>query len=191
MTAAEVRVFKTSSRRRTLGRLLGAVGAIFAILYGATLLAAYTPLTERTIRTEVVVDAPVAAVWQVLADLDSYTAWNPFLQRASGTVAVGETLRLEAYLNASTMIFTPTVLEVKKNHELRWLGRVGLPGVFDGEHNFTLTSLSKSRVRVEQNESFHGVLVPFFGKLLDETEKRFIDLNKALKARAETPENPW
>ena len=61
---------------------------------------------------------------------------------------------------------------------------------FDGEHSFTLTPLANSRVRVEQNERFRGVLVPFFGKLLDETENRFIDLNKALKARAEARENP-
>lgn len=188
----EGRAPETSSRphRRALRRLLRTAAAVLAALYGATLIAAYTPLTERTIHTEIVINAPAATVWQVLTALDSYAAWNPFFQRASGTVAVGERLRLERRRNTGTMVFTPTVLEVRENRELRWLGHVLLPGIFSGEHSFTLIPLPDNRVQVVQRESFRGVLVPFFASLLNETEVGFVDLNRALKARAEAHENP-
>ena len=170
---------------RLFRRSLIGLAVVAIIFYGATLLAAYTPLTERTLYAEVTVNAPAAAVWQILTDLDSYDAWNPFFQQASGTVAVGQTLRLEAHIGTNVMTFTPTVLEAKKNRELRWLGRVLLPGIFDGEHSFTLTTLSDNRVKLVQRERFRGVLVPFFGTLLSKTEDKFTDLNEALKARAE------
>lgn len=148
---------------RSLRRVLFGIVLNVVVLYGATLVAAFTPLTERTLRAEVTVDAPAPVIWQVLTDLDRYTEWNPFFQDASGTVGVGETLRLEAHSDSGVMIFTPTVLEARENRELRWLGRVPLSGVFDGEHSFTLTPLEGRRVQVVQTEVFRGVLVPFFG----------------------------
>ena len=170
---------------RLIRRFFVSLAVVAIISYGATLLAAHTPLTEWTLYAEVTVNAPAAAVWQSLTDLDSYDAWNPFFQQASGTVAVGKTLRLEAHIGTNTMTFTPTVLEAEKNRELRWLGRVLLPGIFDGEHSFTLKTLSDNRVKVVQRERFRGILVPFFRTLLSETEDKFGDLNEALKARAE------
>ena len=37
------------------------------------------------------------------------------------------------------MTFAPTVIRAARNQELRWLGRLLLPGVFDGEHSFQLS----------------------------------------------------
>lgn len=174
---------------RSLRRFFFGIVLIGVVLYGATLVAAFTPLTERTLRAEVTVDAPVGVVWQVLTKLDNYAEWNPFFQQASGTVGVGETLRLEAHSDSGMMVFTPTVLEACEDRELRWLGRVLLPGVFDGEHSFTLMPLEGGRVQVVQSEVFRGVLVPFFGALLNETERSFDALNQALKTRAEQDAN--
>lgn len=38
------------------------------------------------------------------------------------------------------MVFTPEVIEAKVNEELRWVGRLAIPGIFDGEHYFILES---------------------------------------------------
>lgn len=67
--------------------------------------------------------------------------------------------------------------------ELRWLGRLWLPGIFDGEHIFEIEPVDADRVRFVQCEQFNGILVPFFN--LDGTRRGFEAMNRALKERAE------
>jgi hypothetical protein len=83
------------------------------------------------------------------------------------------------------MTFRPTVLTVEPNRELRWLGRLLLPGLFDGEHSFRLEPLATGRVRLVQAERFTGLLVPILGGMLGNTERGFQAMNQALKERAE------
>lgn len=88
--------------------------------------------------------------------------------------------------DASPMTFRPAVLTVKTGRELRWIGRVVVPGLFDGEHHFEIQPLGPGRVRFVQEERFTGVLVPVFARGLDDNTRRgFEAMNAALKARAE------
>lgn len=50
------------------------------------------------------------------------------------------------------MSFRPMLLKVANQQELRWLGRLGLPGLFDGQHYFQLTALSNGGTRFTQGE---------------------------------------
>jgi hypothetical protein len=84
------------------------------------------------------------------------------------------------------MSFRPTVLEAEPEQELRWLGRLLLPGIFDGEHSFRLESAAGAHVRFLQVERFGGLLVPLFGKTLERTRRGFDAMNEALKHRAES-----
>ena len=68
--------------------------------------------------------------------------------------------------------------------ELRWLGRLTMPGVFDGEHRFTLTAIDGGTDLV-QSETFGGLLVPMAGKTLAGTEESFRLLYEALKRQVE------
>lgn len=77
------------------------------------------------------------------------------------------------------------MLKAEPERELRWLGRVLLPGIFDGEHSFRIEPAGEGRVRFVQAERFSGVLVPLFGKTLEKTKAGFIAMNEALKERAE------
>lgn len=139
----------------------------------------------RTIRTEIDIDAEPAAVWSVLADLPGYGSWNPFIREASGQLTQGTKLRLRMFpAEGRPQTFTPTVLVARENAELRWLGRFFIPGIFDGEHWFTLTAI-EGGTRVEQGERFGGILVPLVGKVVDRTERDFRALNEALKKRVE------
>jgi hypothetical protein len=84
------------------------------------------------------------------------------------------------------MTFRPTVLEADPRKRLRWIGRVLVPGVFDGEHSFTIEPLGEGRVRVVQQEHFSGLLVPLLARSLDRrTLPAFEQMNQALKRRAE------
>ena len=69
--------------------------------------------------------------------------------------------------------------------ELRWLGRLLAPGIFDGEHSFRIEPLAQGRLRFVQEESFRGLLVGLTGGTLAKTESGFEQMNQALKARAE------
>ncbi|MGH3029025.1 MAG: SRPBCC domain-containing protein, partial [Gaiellaceae bacterium] len=81
--------------------------------------------------------------------------------------------------------FKPTVRAVEANRELRWLGRLLLPGVIDGEHSLRIEPLDGGRTRFIQSERFTGLLVGLVGGTLAKTEVGFEQMNTALKARVE------
>jgi hypothetical protein len=88
------------------------------------------------------------------------------------------------------MTFRPTVLMARPNQELRWRGRLLLPGIFDGEHYFQIVPITPARVRFIQGEKFSGILVAFAKSSLEGgTKAGFVAMNQALKTRAENGEN--
>jgi hypothetical protein len=104
----------------------------------------------------------------------------------SGDLAKGGRLSVHiAPPGKSGMRFKPTVLSVRPLHELRWLGHVLFPSLFDGEHYFLLEPIGKGRTRLTQGEKFSGFLVGLLGGTLSATEEGFAAMNAALKLRAE------
>jgi hypothetical protein len=136
--------------------------------------------------TTINIEAAPADVWAILADLDAYASWNPFIRSAAGEVAVGERLDIHVQPeSAKGMRFRPTVRAAEPGRELRWLGRLLLPGVFDGEHRFALEPIA-SGCRLTHEERFTGVLVPLFAKRLRQRYlPAFEAMNRAVKERAE------
>ena len=127
--------------------------------------------------------------WAVLTDFTAFPDWNPFMIAASGDLRPGG--RLEVTLRPpgrKAFTFRPTVKELEPARRLRWLGRTGLPGIFDGEHVHEMTALGPNRTRYVQRERFRGVLTPFLRRMLDDTKGGFDAMNAALKARAEEPD---
>ena len=47
---------------------------------------------RHQLHTEVVIDAPPEAVWDILTDLHRYPDWNPFVVSSEGSVEVGAKL---------------------------------------------------------------------------------------------------
>jgi len=139
----------------------------------------------RSISATVDITATPEQVWDVLADLAAYPEWNPFIRSASGRLAEGAKLTLRMVPpEGRAMTFRPTVLAARPGQLLRWIGRLIVPGIFDGTHQFALEDLG-GRTRMTQSETFRGLLVPFTGKTLARTEEGFRALNQALKERAE------
>jgi hypothetical protein len=79
----------------------------------------------------------------------------------------------------------PTVRRVEERREFRWLGRLLVPGVFDGEHSFTIELLDEGRSLFVQSERFSGFLVRLARGVLGKTARGFEEMNSALKARVE------
>jgi hypothetical protein len=142
----------------------------------------------KEIHTEIEIDAPVGRVWSVLTDFAAYPEWNPFVRRGEGEVKVGS--RLHVFIQppgGKGMSFNPKVLVADPERELRWLGHLWVPGLFDGEHSFIVEPLGEGHVRFVQRERFGGLLLPLLSKMLDgATRQGFEEMNRALKLRCES-----
>ena len=143
---------------------------------------------SKRLSTHVDIEAGPDRVWEVLTDLAAYPAWNPFIVRAEGVVQPGRrlTLRMQP-VGGRAMTVRPRLVEVAVDRELRWRGRLGVPGLMDAEHTFLLRAQGGG-TRLVHQETFRGVLVPFVAASLDRnTLPAFVAMNEALKQRAEDP----
>lgn len=143
---------------------------------------------STTIERSIEINASPATVWSILADHGAYPDWNPFMTKLTGDFAAGATLKVHIEPPSERpMTFKPTVLAVRPEHELRWLGHFILPGLIDGEHNLRIEPLPEGRIsRFIQTERFSGVLVRPSKSMLAKTELGFEQMNASLKARAES-----
>ncbi|MDJ1018257.1 MAG: SRPBCC domain-containing protein [Paracoccaceae bacterium] len=144
-------------------------------------------ITGPSIETEIEIDAAASAVWKELADTEAYADWNPFVRRISGNLEAGEYLQVTVGADGnSPMDFTPEVLVADANEELRWVGRLGFKGIFDGEHYFILEETDRGTTIFHHGETFTGLLgYPLIALIREDTYKGFLAMNEALKARTE------
>jgi hypothetical protein len=77
------------------------------------------------------------------------------------------------------------VRAAEPTRELRWLGRLFVPGLADGDHRLALEPLKGGRSRFIQSERFSGLLVGLLRPTLATTQRGFEQMNQALKRRAE------
>jgi hypothetical protein len=139
----------------------------------------------RQLETSVHIDAAADAVWDVLTDFDRYPEWNPFITSIAGALAAGARLSVSlAPPGGRTVAMKPTVRAVEPGRRLAWLGHLGVPGIFDGEHEFVVEPGGGGAI-FTQRETFRGALVPFVGRLLERTRTGFEAMNAALKKRVE------
>jgi hypothetical protein len=140
----------------------------------------------KNIQTEILILADTAKVWDVLMNFDSYPKWNPFITSISGERKLGN--RLTVSINppgGKGMTFKPNILTLEANKEFRWKGKLGINGIFDGEHYFILESVDKDITKFIHGEKFSGLLVPLVGKMLDKTQKGFQLMNESIKKECE------
>src|SRR5688572_7566406 len=121
------------------------------------------------------INAPPRTIWTVLLDFPAYAEWNPFVRNIEGFPQVGETPEVSIHPVAGRgMIFRPQVIRAAPDRELRWLGRVLLPGIFDNEHFFSIEPLDGGRrAKFIHGERFTGLLLPLMRKHLRGTREGF------------------
>jgi len=141
----------------------------------------------KDISSAITIAAHPDKIWNVLTDFSLYAVWNPFIRAASGSPVSGTSLKIRVCPpGGKPMSFRPTVLAARRGHELRWRGRLILPGLFDGEHYFTLKPVGSGTL-FTQGERFSGLLVGLVGSTtFEKVEQGMKAMNKALRQRAET-----
>jgi hypothetical protein len=142
---------------------------------------------RKEIRDEIEILASPEAVWKALTDFEAFREWNAFMRPVVGEAEEGAKLRVQIRPpGGKAMAFRPRVTKVVQDGELRWKGRLWIPGLLDEEHIFEIEPLGPDRVRFVQREVFTGLLVPLMAKrIVGQTLPGFEDMNRALKERVE------
>jgi hypothetical protein len=132
------------------------------------------------------IQAPPDTVWRVLTDTDAYGRWNPFITEFVGPLRVGQRVAVTIHAGKKVRTFRPTVVAVEAQNLIRWRGRLGPPGIFDGDHQLKLEPTADGGTRFTQGETFSGVLIPFMHGVLRDTAAGFQAMNEALRVRSES-----
>ena len=142
---------------------------------------------SATVSTTIDIDASPRSVWDVLVDFPAYPEWNPFMDSVEGTAEVGRRLVVHlAGRGGRGTTFRPTVLVANPGQELRWIGKLGPGGLFDGVHSFVLTANPDGTTRLTHAERFTGILVALFRGATANSHAGFEAFNEALRRRVET-----
>ena len=140
----------------------------------------------KEIYSEIQINASASVVWGILTDFDKFGEWNPFLKEISGTLKEGSELKIFIEPpNSKGMEFKPTLKKVETEKKIKWLGKVWIPKLIDGEHSWIINKIDDNTILFIQKERFTGIFVPFFSKLLKNTKSGFEMMNQNLKQRAE------
>ena len=164
--------------------VLVVIAVVLVVLGGYSVWALTHP---TTLRTEIEIPASPDAVWDVLADRDAYAEWNPFIGPRPATWSWAADRERAQGRRGKESTFEPKLLVVEPGRELRWIGKVGFGGIFDGEHAFRIEPAGPGRVRFIQEERFRGVAVPVMrGWLNDKIKPQFDAMNTALATRVQS-----
>ena len=142
---------------------------------------------SKDVRTEIDIRASDERVWQILTDFPNFVKWNPFITKISGDLKKDARLKVHIQPQGERgMTFKPVILNVEPKRELHWIGRLAVPGLFSGEHIFTIEPLGKNNVRFIHREIFTALFVLIYAGNFDSKIRHgFEEMNQALKAQAE------
>jgi hypothetical protein len=158
---------------------------LFACVSGFAFLVALQE--DRDINTEIVIDAPLKAVWKVLGDTQRYAEWNPLILDIAGNVQAGSKIQVTLKVpGSSPSSYAAKLIGYVPDHELRWEHDAAIPKLYSGKHKLIIEALGESQVRFRHEEELRGLLVgPLTSDYLDKKLTGFERMNDALKKRVE------
>ncbi len=142
---------------------------------------------NKSIKTEIIINASKEKVWRILTDFDNYPSWNPFLINVKGQLQKGIRLTNTMLNGDKKFTFKPKVLSVVHQQYFDWVGSLFVKGLFDGHHYFEIEELAPDQVKLTHGEYFSGLLsTAILKKVAEDTRNNFIKMNGALKRLAES-----
>jgi hypothetical protein len=123
------------------------------------------------------------AIWAVLTDAPSYTAWDSGVDKVDGRIAPGETITVFSKASPGRA-FPVKVTDFTPGRTMRWSG--GMPlGLFKGECTFTLTPQGDGLTRFSVREEYTGPLLGLMWRSMPNLQPSFDQFASGLKQRAE------
>src|SRR5688572_19707785 len=117
---------------------------------------------SKSIRTEIVINAPKEKVWDILTNFPAYANWNPFIIHIAGALKTGSKVSVHMLANGKKYKFKPKLLKVIPNQYFDWMGSMLVKGIFDGHHYFEIEEITPNQVNLRQGENFSGILSNMF-----------------------------
>lgn len=132
------------------------------------------------------ITAPAEVIWDILADVPGWEAWNPLYPSASGVIRIGEVLNLTRALQGQTPeTITPRVLDWVPLEQLHWYSTAG-NGLLKALRYIEIEKLDEASCIFSNGEIFSGLLGPFAAKRLrGELKGGFALMGEAMKRQAE------
>ncbi|MEX1365322.1 MAG: SRPBCC domain-containing protein [Nannocystaceae bacterium] len=145
-------------------------------------------MSKSEIRAEIEIGAPPQAVWDVLANHEHWSKWNPVLMalHVDGPLREGMPARLTVQLGPPMGPRTIPVrlVAAREPHELAWEG--GPAGLIRARHGFVLEPTATG-TRVVHTEVFEGTVAsPLIWLLRSRLEKSYERFNRGLRDRCES-----
>ena len=137
--------------------------------------------------TFVNIDAPADKVWAALTDFPNYPAWNPYIVEASGTLKVGEKLKIVEEIGGRRRSHTVLVTRFEPaERELDWQASVVPAALLQWSEGFSVEAVDAGHSRVTLRISHQGLLASTFRKYNKNRDLHaFQEFAAALKKKAE------
>jgi hypothetical protein len=137
------------------------------------------------------IQAPPEAIWAVIADIESWEAWNPLYPKAQGAVRIGSTLTLELALSGrKPQVIRPVILDWVPNEQIHW--RLTMAGGLVRTTRFLeIEKLTDNGCVFANGEVFGGLLGPVAARSMrGAIRSGFRAMGEAVKARVEASWRP-
>ena len=141
----------------------------------------------KIISSEIIINAPIKLVWEVLSDFDKYPTWNPFTPTIEVSPEIGSTVVLHVKMNPNSNKIIKqkeTLLKWEEGTQIDW----GIQGAW---HVNTvriqqLTSLDDQTTKYFTSDSFTGPMTWLVMWLYrNKIQSGFDSVAKALKVCVE------
>lgn len=144
-------------------------------------------MVAHHVRTGTEIAATPDRVWAVLADLDAYPSWNPFVPAVlEGRAEAGSSLlfRIRPLGALASATVRARIACVEPNVELAWEGELAGP-LLTFRHGFRLVPLQGGRTYVDHHERFEGLLSPAMVAAIPLLRRSYRRWDTALRDRVE------
>ncbi|UJH67353.1 SRPBCC family protein [Allomuricauda sp. SCSIO 65647] len=132
---------------------------------------------QKSVHTELVIEASPQQIWDVLMDEEGYKEWNHVLFPVAGEIEQGNSLPYHLINpKGETIEFEFEVIQSVPLELLNQKG--GVLGVFTFDHRYILEPFG-NHTKVTLHEDFRGIIVPFWN--VDWVQQAYIDLNQSLR----------
>ena len=142
---------------------------------------------HATTSEPVEINAPIDAVWNLLADVDRYHEWNPFAQTYKETdLRVGATIHFDVKLGRYDRKQTERFVAIERPTLVSWNTKIVHKSLLKALREQRLEERSDTSCAYYNTDTLEGPLAPLAILLFGRSMHRgFADVGRALKQTAE------
>lgn len=137
------------------------------------------------ISTDIIINAPIEKVWEVISDLENWNKWTTLVLSAQGAILKDAAITIEfANPEGGGMTFQRTVFHFENGKTFGWTGDA-FAGLKDF-HIYELEVLEDGTTKFIQSDGLHGAEVPGVEVIEQQMLEGYKVFNQQLKGYIES-----